>query len=261
MTASANRARKGKVPAWLRRTHRWLGVTAAIFVVLLSVTGVLLNHAVDWQLDRRYVQWSWVLDAYGIRAPLPSATYADGGHYAALLGDRVYFDDEMVMRDVDGLSGMVVIGDIAAVATPDRLVLLTGEGVLVDQIDLRGRIAGAVDRLGRAGGRLAVESAGAMYTADRDITGVVATAGVPATAVAWSRPSSLPPELLDMLGQHYRGHGLTVERLLLDLHSGRVFALAGQLFMDLVALCLVLLSLSGLVVWYRGNRARNGNGG
>lgn len=48
---------------------------------------------------------------------------------------------------------------------------------------------------------------------------------------------------------------LNWQRLLLDLHAGRLFGLAGQLVMDLAALVLVVLALTGTVIWSRSRRS------
>ena len=43
---------------------------------------------------------------------------------------------------------------------------------------------------------------------------------------------------------------LNMERLLLDLHSGRVFGSVGVLLVDLVSVVVALLLLSGAAMWY-----------
>ena len=57
-----------------------------------------------------------------------------------------------------------------------------------------------------------------------------------------------------MLRAQYRGRGLTVERVLADVHSGRIFARAGTLIMDAVAVFMIVLSLSGFVLWIQHSR-------
>ena len=54
----------------------------------------------------------------------------------------------------------------------------------------------------------------------------------------------------------WRGKGLTVERVLLDLHSGRILGKVGPLLMDLVAVFLIVLSLSGLILAKVRNRKK-----
>ena len=63
--------------------------------------------------------------------------------------------------------------------------------------------------------------------------------------------------MLESLSRDYRGRGLSWERLLADLHSGRILGAAGTYFMDFIALSLIVLSMTGLFQW---RRRRNGNG-
>ena len=47
---------------------------------------------------------------------------------------------------------------------------------------------------------------------------------------------------------------MSLERLLLDLHSGRFFGSAGVLVYDVLALAIGFLAISGLILWIRGRR-------
>ena len=47
---------------------------------------------------------------------------------------------------------------------------------------------------------------------------------------------------------------LTWQRLLLDLHAGRIAGVAGQLVMDFAALVLTILAITGTVIWSRSRR-------
>ncbi|HKJ20122.1 MAG TPA: hypothetical protein VJ993_05635, partial [Woeseiaceae bacterium] len=69
-----------------------------------------------------------------------------------------------------------------------------------------------------------------------------------------------PPDATELaaLDAAWRGRGLTVERMVLDLHSGRIFDMSGVLLMDLVALCMIVLGLSGLLLSNSRYRRQNG---
>ncbi len=49
---------------------------------------------------------------------------------------------------------------------------------------------------------------------------------------------------------------MTIERLLLDLHSGRILGQTGRLLMDVIAVFLIVLSLSGIILSNARNRRR-----
>ena len=49
-----------------------------------------------------------------------------------------------------------------------------------------------------------------------------------------------------------RGRGISLEKLVLDLHTGSVFGLSGKVISDLVAIALIFITLSGLYnLWMR----------
>jgi hypothetical protein len=245
---------------WLRLGHRWIGIVVALFVLLLAVTGIALNHGRDWNLDQRYVSWNWLLDAYGIRAPAPSASFAVGDRRATLIGQRLYLNEREIARGANTLTGMIMLGSFVLVTSRDSALLLTSDGELVEQIDLSNRLPGPVQRLGRAGERTAVSSAGAIYIGDANVTAFEASPDSADSEIAWSLPSPPGAILLSSLQAQYRGRGLSVERLLADLHSGRIISVTGPYLMDAVAVLLIVLSSTGLLLWMRPGRRGNGQG-
>lgn len=50
---------------WLRISHRWIGAAAAIWLIFLAGTGLLLQHAEQWGLDRKPVRSITLLTAHG----------------------------------------------------------------------------------------------------------------------------------------------------------------------------------------------------
>lgn len=239
---------------WLRRAHRWLGAVLVVFVLLLAVTGLALNHASGWGLDRRYLDWPWLLDAYGIQAPPPSASFADGGFRATLLGERLFLDEAEIAQGVSGLAGIAVLDPLVLVGADDTAYVLTTAGEFVEAIDVAAILPGSIDRVGRDGRLAVIESGGELYRSDPDVTLFGPWGGASQGELRWSAASAPDAVQLESIQAQYRGRGLTVERVLADLHSGRIFAVTGTLIMDIIAGCLIVLSLSGLILWIQHSR-------
>lgn len=213
-------------PRWFRRGHRWVGVSLLVFVLFLAITGITLNHSADLGLDRRYVSWSWLLDAYGMGPPEPYA-------------------------------GKVMLGSLVVVGDGQRAHVLLASGELVESIDLGARLTGNIERVGHVADRAVLQSGGHLFRSDEDVTVFEPWAGGVATDVSWSAEVEPDDEGLEALQTAWRGRGVTIERFLLDLHSGRILNLPGTLLMDVVAACMILLGISGLVL---ARRRGNGNG-
>ena len=231
---------------WFRRGHRWVGLSLVVFVLFLSLTGIALNHSGGLELDRRYVSWSWLLDADGLEVPDPAASFADGGHRATLLGERLFLDGRDIGQRASALSGIAVLGPLVVIGGEWTVYLLTEDGEFVEAIDLRATLDGPIERVGRVGDRAVVQSAGNVYRSDADIAMFEAWEAVPATY--WSMATSPDEAEIAELATAWRGRGVTVERLLLDLHSGRILGKSGRLLLDAVAVALIVLSLSGLIL-------------
>ncbi len=242
-----------------RHLHRWLGLGSLVFVVLLSVTGIALNHSSGLGMDESHIRWSWLLDWYGIEAPPVESSYAVADHRVTLLGERLYFDQEEIAAGVLGLTGAAAIPRFFVVATDDSVLLLTRSGALVERIAVSGELPGAVQAIGTARSELVLRSGDALFQADEELLGFDVCNDIPGDEVQWSKASPVPAAELSALNELYRGNGVTVERFIADLHSGRLFTGAGPIVMDAVGVILIALSFLGIMVWVRGARA-NGNG-
>ncbi len=71
------------------------------------------------------------------------------------------------------------------------------------------------------------------------------------SGVSWATAAPPDQELARALRNTWRGTGLPLERVLLDLHSGRILGEAGVWLVDAAALLFLLLAASGLWLWGR----------
>ena len=193
-----------------------------MFILFLSLSGMALNHTEDLQLDSRYIGWSWLLDAYGMEEPGP-------------------------------YTGMVSLESMVIVADDYRIHLLLASGELVETIDLAATLPGAIERIGRVGDYAVIQSGQMLFRSDEEVTRFEYWDAQRQSEVSWSAEVLPATEGLEALDAAWRGPGLTAERLLLDLHSGRVLGRTGPWLLDAIAVFLILLSLSGLIL----SRVRN----
>ena len=232
------------------RWHRRIGLTAGLFVLLLAVTGLALNHTEALGLDERYVTGRLLQDWYGLGVPDDVVSFAAGDRRVTLLGDALYLDESRLDGRFGTLVGAVATaGYIYLVADGDLLVLLQ-DGRLVERLGRVNGVPRAIRAVGlTADARLAVRSDGGTLIADELIS--VWQRTDTAAALRWSTATAAPSGLVDELRERYRDHMLSFERVVLDLHSGRLFGSAGPWVMDAAALLLVTLAVSGFWMWLR----------
>ncbi len=231
-----------------------MGVGAALFVLIIAVTGLLLNHTEDFEFDSRHVKSDWVLDWYGIAAPEQLLSFSANDQFITLMGEHLYLN----RREIDGnyhrLVGALYIQGMYVVAVNNSIVLLSERGEIIEQLRDSDGVPAGISAIG-ADKQGSVVAAGShdYYAADQDfIRWTRRPAG--ADGVRWARPAKTDKALAAALRAHYRGEVLPVERVLLDLHSGRFFGRAGPWVFDIAAILLILLALSGTWIWLRRRR-------
>lgn len=235
-----------------RRLHFWSGLLSALVVVLLTITGVLLNHSQELGLDRRFVQSDLLLRWYGVDIPTSMRRFVVGSAALIQAEEQVFLAGQRVAGIEAHLTGAVGIGGLMVLAGGNRLILLTSTGELIEQIALPG--VTTIDGIGTTpGGYLIIAQGGKSQRYDLD---AMAWAEGEATEVRWSVPQSILAESQPDILSRIRNGKLSWERLLQELHSGRLFGPLGVWLVDLVAVVLLLQVVTGLLLWRQTNPNR-----
>lgn len=229
--------------------HRRLGLTAAVFVLVLAVTGLTLNHTDDLGLDERHLAAGWLLNWYGIEAPHDADSYVLSHGVVTRLGDRLYLDTRLVEQDVGAIAGAVASEDLVIVAVDGDLLLLTADGERVERLGREDGLPQGVYGLAvDPANRVLLRSGDGYYRADRALLSWDRVLDSP-DPIRWARPGATDEASLAALRADYMGNILSLERVLLDLHSGRIFGPYGPWLMDFAAVLLLVLAVTGIWLW------------
>jgi hypothetical protein len=223
---TADEARRRQI---LARWHRRLAVVIGLWLVLLAITGVFINHAHDWALDRSPLPDALQHMVYGIDARADYCT-----PYPALGTE---------CRDVFARlalpAGELLLG-------VSRLLLLDGQGRLVESLP--------AGQLGLAGLEAVLQRGESIYLRDGR-----QTVRTDPELMDWEPMDSEAAAALDDDPWQLRPRGetgITWERLLLDLHAARFLGPGAKYVNDLLAALILVLAFSGAWLW-RAKRRRD----
>ena len=252
-------ARKKPKASVTRRLHRSFGVGVAVFTIFMVLSGLAINHSNGLGLGQRHVSQSYLLSWYGLDEPEHIHSFAAGSDWLSFAGSQLYLNDNFVTSISNGI-GAVFNGDMLVAAGSNELLLLGHDGALIERQSWGPPGAGLIESIGvLADGVVVVKSSSQLWLADAELLNWQRSEDASA-APAWSSSGLLPEAFQQAITRHYRGDGLSMERLLLDFHSGRIFGPIGVLVYDLLALAVGFLAISGLVLWLRGRRNGQRNG-
>lgn len=232
----------------LRSLHRSMGVTVALFVLMLAITGVMLNHTIELKLDQRYLTWNWLLEHYGIDSVQADAVYLLDQKVVSQFDDQIFIDAIPVTYVSRPLLGGINLEDLMVLATNDALLLLTPEGEFIERMGEAAGIPPKILNIGLFHGEPVLQTREGLWRSDfmLDKWELISLQGV-----GWSVPQPMPENIQQELANYFHGKGVTVERVILDFHNGRIFGNPGVWLLDLFGVLLVLLSLTGLWIWSR----------
>jgi hypothetical protein len=226
--------------------HRRAGLAAIILVIIIAITGIMLNHTEQFELDKTYADSALVLDWYGLEPEGEPLSYAVNGHSISQWQQQIFFDNKVITSSEQSLHGVIASDQFIVLAFDSELLLLSDQGGMVERIPVS---FANTRRLGSKDNRPVIETSEQHYY--RADARIIDWNPINNQGIAWSEPVALSNAQHEALLHAYRGNGLSLERVILDLHSGRIFGHYGIYIMDAAAIALLWLSLSGLWVWWR----------
>lgn len=234
----------------LRHLHRIVGLVSIVFVLLLSITGILLNHTEELQLNKRYVRFQPLLSVYGVQAPSLVSFLVDKQPITQL-GQQVYHHKTPLsihLKPKEKLIAVSLFTDFYVMASQFRIWLLTPDFEVIETIGEAQSLPTPLFTLSHTNEHIYIDTESGIYRTDSDF---LVWEKVFEHAGQWVSTDSLDRELKAYLLHQYQGDGLPWERVLLDLHSGRILGYFGVLLMDLAAILLIFLTLTGTWMWWR----------
>jgi len=227
----------------LYKGHRHIGFAISLVLILLSLTGIALNHTSELQLDQRYIKSPFILDWYGIASSKNPKSYAIQTHWLSQLEGTLYLNNKAILKAKEPLIGAISMTDFIVAAFPNTLLLLTPEGELIESISKAN-----IEKIALQKNLIFIQNQQQIYFSSDQLLSWQKTEQPPD---AWALPSLLPSAMTEELKQKSRERILDYERLTLDIHSGRFFGAWGVYLMDVSAILLIFLAITGVWFWLR----------
>ena len=233
--------------AKLHKWHRRIGLLAAIFIAFLVFTGIALQHSDDFDLPHHFLSNKWLLKYYGIK-PNTITTYQLGNRTISIAGGRIYLSGEPLDINSELLYGAVEINNEIIVATNISLIIIDHDGNIIDEITTQDGLIEKPLGIALSPSKSAVIrgvnqywEGGSPYTKWHPFEG---------PHPQWVAPAVTLPTLKQVIEAEDMSHQISLERFLLDAHSGRFFGKYGVYVIDAAAILMLVLAITGIWLWF-----------
>lgn len=256
-----------------RKWHRRVGFCAALFLINLAITGILLNHSESLELHKQFVESDWLVDWYGIKAPSQATCFKTQAPEKPVcqIADKRVLGNQLLELESSDLIGIAVLEDIFYVASPDQISLYTQQWELIEIIGKDQGLPSLISAIGilkpatQSDTSLSEELLTARNSSDQlvivseqqhyllnsnELTWTSTQTDI--SSLNLSKPTS--KFSLDELQAIYLDHQINYLKLVQDLHSGRIVNSIGVWVTDIVAVIVILLTISGFLAWQKRTR-------
>ena len=234
--------------AKLHLWHRYIGISVSVLVIILSITGLLLNFSDSLKLNRSYAGASWLLKHYNI-GDFPVVSFQSRNTVISQASNYIYLDGRYALNLSESLVGVINLSSDLLIATQSSLILIDKEGQIIDEI---GNYSGLPESpLGISvteQGHPVIRGVNTYWKGSNELSAWQPLEG---PHPQWVAPIATPNNLNTLIQQHARSNEIHYERVILDLHSGRLLGNWGQNIMSIAAILVIVLAVTGIFIWLR----------
>ena len=235
------------------RWHQWMGLLSALFLVVLSITGLALNHTERLGLNQIQVRNSWILSQYGMEGSNSISGFRIHEENTLAHLDGQLFYNGAPLASSETPIGIVEGDPITVIASATQLIYLNPQGELIEAVNTSHLPFSIITAIGQSDEELAIlVTAEGIWSPDANWLEFNAYEG--AYSVEPLATTELSLSETDTILETFQGGGVSLYRVLLDLHAGRLFGWGGRTLMDLTAVAILLLVTSGIGGWLRKSR-------
>ncbi len=244
---------KTKLRKSLKKWHRRAGIVSSFFVLLLSVTGVLLNHTSELGLSQASVNSTVAKSLYGLPSPkVQSFPFrVDGKNtWLSLVDQSLYYDQNNIFQCDSPLVGVHYTPQNWFLACRNHLVTFDSTFQVVDIDTPAYGLPESINGIGPCGSSFCVNAKLGSFRYNLKQASWESTNLTPAIARTVAAPTNIKTAII----ANYQGDILSWERVVLDIHAGRFIGVIGPWIMDLMAILFIILAMSGVFLWLKSNK-------
>ncbi|MDK1024505.1 MAG: PepSY domain-containing protein [Gammaproteobacteria bacterium] len=231
----------------IKNLHRRLGMLVALFLILLTVSGVLLNHTENLGLAQRPVAGFIGSALYNLDQVTEVEAWQVNDQWLYAMNHKLYLEAIPVDYCDGSLVGVVALDQRLMALCASDLLIIDQSGQLVERISVG--VPSGVTGLAQSDGALVLRVNNGLRRFDLDSLESSPWSQGDAS-IEWNSSRPLPDYLLDQL--QISVPEINMERLILDIHSGRILGSWRQFAMDLLAILILVLAVGGMVMLHLG---------
>jgi hypothetical protein len=250
MTRHLRKKNNRQLPRLFYRWHRRIGASAALFLVWIVISGWLLNHSDGLQLAQNEIHSPALAHWYNLNYQNPTQSFTHSQHWLINSDATLLLDGKKINVPFTNAIGLAAHEKLIAIANAHEVLLLDEQQTIIDKLSDSSLPINNMIHIGSGCSGIVVGDSQHNFSTSDGLNWQACN-----EPIVWSQTEKLNAQQLSQVEPQIVP-SISVEKLIVDLHTGRFFGRFGAYVVDAVGLCLLLLALSGLWLFFRvGNGA------
>ena len=196
----------------IMRIHRLLGITLVFFILILSITGTLLQHAEDFNIRNNYASSLIAKNFYNIK-PCKVYSFKYDNQWISMCNRDLYFNEKKIASDINSINSIYFNKGKYHVHYDNHEIIINSDSSIA-----------------------AMGHTNSNENLNKNVL---------------LKLDSISEKQRQIIENKSLSKTITYERIVVDLHSGRLFGSFGVTLVDLVTIGIILLSITGAYSWIR----------
>ncbi len=236
----------------LRKLHKYLGFTFSIFILHLTVTGILLTYPKTFNIEETYLSNFFILKKYNMDTHREVYGLSNIEDEVIIIKNNIYINSKFV----DKFNNEII--NIIYQKKRNKIIVLSKNTIGIyffENIDGELEIKDIISlensrRIGHLGLRVSdnivfLKNDNEYYNFDNNY--LLKLADEKDKNIKWSNISTIDKKLAKYYLNIHQGKGVSLTRILTELHNGKFFGSIFTLILFFSSLSLIFLTLSSFI--------------
>ena len=236
----------------LRKLHKYLGFAFSLFILHLTVTGILLIYPKTFNIEDTYISNFFILKKYNMDTYREVYGLNDIEDEIVIIKNNIYINSKFVDKFKDDIISILYQKKKNEIIILSKSTIgiyffenIDGELEINDIISLENTKKIKYLGLNLSDDIVFLKNDNEYYSFDDNY--LLKLANVKDKNIKWSNISKIDKELAKYYLNIHQGKGVSLTRILTELHNGRFFGSIFTLVLFFSSLSLIFLTLSSFI--------------
>ena len=236
----------------LRKLHKYLGFAFSIFILHLTVTGILLTYPETFNVEETYISNFFILKKYNMDTHKEVYGLSNIEDEVVIIKNNIYLNNKFIDKFNNEIINLLYQKKEERIIVLSKSVIgiyflesIDGEFEINDIINLENTKKIMYLGLNSTGDVVFLKNDTEYYKLDND--NLLKLVNEKDKNIKWSNISKIDKKLAKYYLKIHQGKGVSLTRILTELHNGKFFGSIFTLILFFSSLSLIFLTLSSFI--------------